>query len=286
MMAKVKNYVLQIRSPDQPGILAAIAPTLAQQGFDIRESAVYGDSETGRFFVRMHVTNDHLSKSEFTDVFRPIADRFNLEWQVNDLDRNMPILLAVSKFDHCLLDVLHKAQIGSLPVNVVGIISNHEKLRYIAERYDVPFMHLPITKDTKPQQEAAFAKVINDSGAELTVLARYMQILSDDFTRKLSGRCINIHHSFLPSFKGAKPYHQAHKRGVKLIGATAHYVTENLDEGPIIEQEVRRVNHSVTANQMVEIGREVEASVLSRAVKWHAEHRVFLNGVRTVVVNS
>ncbi len=286
MTAKVKNYVLQIRSPDQPGILAAIAPTLANQGCDIREAGVYGDSESGTFFIRMHITNDKLSKSEFTEVFRPIAERFELEWQVNDLDVKIPILLAVSKFDHCLLDVLHKAQIGSLPVNVVGIVSNHEKLRYLADRYEVPFTHLPITKDTKPQQEAAFAKIIDDLGAELTVLARYMQILSDDFTRKLSGRCINIHHSFLPSFKGAKPYHQAHKRGVKLIGATAHYVTENLDEGPIIEQEVRRVNHSVTAHQMVEIGREVEASVLSRAVKWHAEHRVFLNGTRTVVMNS
>jgi len=284
MAAKTNNYVLQIRSPDQPGILAAITPALAEKGCDIRESAVYGDPTSKQFFVRMHVANKTLSQAQLTDVLRPIADRFKLEWVVSDLGRKMPVLLAVSKFDHCLRDILHKWRIGALPIEVVGVVSNHETLRYIAELYDVPFTHLPITKDTKPAQEAAFAKLIEESGAELTILARYMQILSDEFSKKLSGRCINIHHSFLPSFKGAKPYHQAHKRGVKLIGATAHYVTEDLDEGPIIEQEVQRVNHAVTAKEMVEIGREVEASVLSRAVKWHAQHRVFLNGLRTVVM--
>ena len=278
------QYVLQIKSPDQPGIVAAIAPLLASKGCDIREAGVYGDPDTKTFFIRMRIASEGLSLAELDAVLKPLAEKLKLEWVLKDLSQKMKVLIAVSKFDHCLLDLVHKWRIGSLPIDIVGIVSNHDTLRYVAEQNELPYHHLPISKATKPEQEAAFAKIISDTSADLTVLARYMQILSDEFSAKLSGKCINIHHSFLPSFKGAKPYHQAHRRGVKLIGATAHYVTADLDEGPIIEQDVRRVSHSTTAKQMVEIGREVEASVLSRAVKWHAEYRVTLNRSRTVVM--
>lgn len=281
---KKNQYVLQIKSPDKPGIVAAIAPLLASNGCDIREAGVYGDPVTKTFFIRMRISSKTLSRAELGAVLRPLAQEMALNWGLKDLSQKMKVLVAVSKFDHCLLDLLHKWRIGSLPIEIVGVVSNHDTLRYIADQNNVPFHHLPISKDTKPAQEAAFEKTISESSAELTVLARYMQILSDDFCAKLAGKCINIHHSFLPSFKGAKPYHQAHARGVKLIGATAHYVTADLDEGPIIEQDVRRVSHSTTAKQMVEIGREVEASVLSRAVKWHSEHRISLNRGRTVVI--
>lgn len=281
---KKNQYVLQIKSPDKPGIVATIAPLLASKGCDIREAGVYGDPMTKTFFIRMRISSKDLNQAELGAVLKPLAQKMELDWKLKDLSQKMKVLIAVSKFDHCLLDLLHKWRIGSLPIDIVGVVSNHETLKYVAEQNDVPFHHLPISKATKPAQEAAFAKIISETSAELTVLARYMQILSDEFSVKLSGKCINIHHSFLPSFKGAKPYHQAHKRGVKLIGATAHYVTADLDEGPIIEQDVRRVSHSTTAKQMVEIGREVEASVLSRAVKWHSEHRITLNEGRTVVM--
>ena len=193
------------------------------------------------------------------------------------------MLIAVSKFGHCLVDLIHKQEIGQLPIEIVGVVSNHETMRKSVEWHGLPYHHLPVT-DGKDAQEARFLSIIEDSGAELIVLARYMQILSGAVSARLEGRCINIHHSFLPSFKGAKPYHQAHARGVKIIGATAHYVTPHLDEGPIIERDVRRVSHSVPAGEMVAIGREIEASVLSRAVRWHAEHRIFENGNKTVVL--
>ncbi len=279
------EFVLQIRSPDKPGILAAIAPALASSGCDIRDASVFGDSDTGIFFVRMHLANDRLDKQGLEKIFEPLANQFELDWILHDLERKVRVLIAVSKFDHCLWDIVHKWRIGFLPIEIVGIVSNHDDLRYIGEQFGLPYFHLPVTKDTKSDQEAAFEEIIGSTGTDLIVLARYMQILTDEFSAKLSGRCINIHHSFLPSFKGAKPYHQAHHRGVKLIGATAHYVTADLDEGPIIEQEVRRVDHTTSAAQMVEIGREVEASVLSRAIKWHSEHRIAMNGTRTVVMN-
>jgi len=281
---KKNQYVLQIKSPDKPGIVAAIAPLLASKGCDIREAGVYGDPVTKAFFIRMRISSKDLSFADLGAVLKPLAKEMKLDWRLKDLSQKMKVLIAVSKFDHCLLDLLHKWRIGSLPIDIIGVVSNHETLRYVADQNDVPYHYLPISKETKPAQEAAFSKIISDTSADLTVLARYMQILSDEFSAKLSGKCINIHHSFLPSFKGAKPYHQAHARGVKLIGATAHYVTADLDEGPIIEQDVRRVTHSTTAKQMVEIGREVEASVLSRAVKWHAELRITLNEGRTVVM--
>jgi len=204
-------------------------------------------------------------------------------WSIHDVARKMRVLIAVSKFGHCLIDLIHKQEIGQLPIEIVGVVSNHDTMRKTVEWHNLPYHHLPMTNG-KEAQEARFMDLVTSTGAELTVLARYMQILSDDFSQWLDGRCINIHHSFLPSFKGAKPYHQAHVRGVKLIGATAHIVTADLDEGPIIEQDVRRVDHAVTADDMVAIGREIEASVLSRAVGWHAEHRIFKNGSKTVVL--
>jgi len=279
------QFVIQVKSPDRPGILAAITPALASAGCDIREAGVYGDPDTKAFFVRMHIAVAGKTSDDLHAVLEPLAKKLSLGLSINSLDRKMRVLIAVSKFDHCLNDLFHKWNLGVLPIDIVGVVSNHPSLSTIAERYGVPYHHLPISKDTKPQQEAAFQELITATQAKLVVLARYMQILSDEFSAKLSGNCINIHHSFLPSFKGAKPYHQAHARGVKLIGATAHYVTADLDEGPIIEQDIRRVTHATTAEDMVAIGREVEASVLSRAVRWHAEYRVMLNGSKTIVLN-
>lgn len=215
--------------------------------------------------------------------FKPIAHRFEMEWQIHNLSLKPKVLIAVSKFGHCLYELLHRWRSGLLPVDIAAVVSNHEDMRSFVEWNGLPYVHLPITKDTKAEQEAQFLKLIDDHNVDLVVLARYMQILSDEMSRKLDGRCINIHHSFLPSFKGAKPYHQAHQRGVKIIGATAHYVTSDLDEGPIIEQDVQRVHHGHTPEQLVAIGQDIEARVLARAVTWHAERRVIINGGKTVV---
>lgn len=262
--------------------MAAVAPRLAAHGCDIREAAIYGDDETRRFFLRMALTSP-LDRAALAALIAPLAAELSLEWELLDLARRLPVLIAVSRFGHCLVDIIHKKEIGQLPIEIVGIVSNHEAMRRTAEWHGLTYHHLPMTAG-KQAQEDRFLSIIDESGAELTVLARYMQILSDDFARQLAGRCINIHHSFLPSFKGAKPYHQAHARGVKLIGATAHFVTADLDEGPIIEQDVRRVSHATTADEMVAIGREIEASVLARAVRWYAEHRIFENDNKTVVL--
>ena len=276
------DLVLRFRAPDRPGIVARIGSAIAAEGGDIREAQVYGDEATGGFFVRMAIATEH-SRDALAAVLFPMADAMGLEWSLNDSAHKLRVLIAVSKFGHCLVDLIHKTETGQLPIEIVSVVSNHEAMRKTVEWHGLTYHHLPMN-DGKVAQEAAFLELIGSTGAELTVLARYMQILSDDFAARLLGRCINIHHSFLPSFKGAKPYHQAHARGVKLIGATAHYVTPDLDEGPIVEQDVRRVSHAVTADEMVAIGREVEASVLSRAVRWHAEHRVFMNGSKTVVL--
>jgi formyltetrahydrofolate deformylase len=276
------NFVLRFRAPDRPGILARVAPLVASHGCDIRAAEVYGDPDTGHFLSRMELTSP-VERAELAAAIEPVAAELDLEWDLKDLAQKLRVLIAVSKFGHCLVDLIHKQEIGQLPIEIVGVVSNHDTMRKIVEYHGLPYHHLPMS-DGKDVQEARFLDLIEQSGAELTVLARYMQILSDAFSAKLDGRCINIHHSFLPSFKGAKPYHQAHARGVKLIGATAHFVTTDLDEGPIIEQDVRRVTHSVTADEMVAIGREIEASVLSRAVRWHAEHRIFQNGNKTVVL--
>ena len=277
------KYVVILKCPDQPGILARLTSLLWSKGCNICEADVYGDPQTQTFFVRMQMTCDGYDREALTGIVAPVARALDLDYAIFDLRQKMRVVVAASKFDHCLNDILHKWKIGVLPIDIKAVVSNHDDLRGIADRHGLAYHYLPVSKETKPQQEAAFAKVIDDNDADLVVLARYMQVLSDAFSSRLSGKCINIHHSFLPSFKGARPYHQAHARGVKLIGATAHYVTQDLDEGPIIEQDVRRVSHSTTVEDMIAIGREVEASVLSRAIKWHSEYRVFLNGDKTVV---
>jgi len=276
------NLVLKFRAPDRAGIMATVAAALAARGCDVREAEVYGDDDTGRFFLRMALTSP-LDRDSLARIFEPVAAELALDWELHDLARRVPVLIAVSKFGHCLVDIIHKNEIGQLPIEIVGVVSNHETMRRIVEWHGIAYHYLPMSEG-KEAQEARFLSIVGESGTELVVLARYMQILSDGFSEKLAGRCINIHHSFLPSFKGAKPYHQAHVRGVKIIGATAHFVTPDLDEGPIIEQDVRRVNHATTADEMVAIGREIEASVLSRAVRWYAEHRIFENGNKTVVL--
>lgn len=276
------NFVLLVRAPDRPGIVAGITPPLAAADIDIREATLYGDPGTGTYFVRMHLRG-RLDRAAIMGLLAPVALRLDLMIDLHPIDLPMPVLIAVSKFGHCLVDLLHKWSIGAMPIAVAGVVSNHETMRRTVEWHGLPFHYLP-TDGGRHVHERGLADLIDMSGAELVVLARYMQVLSPAMVARLAGRCINIHHSFLPSFKGARPYHQAHARGVKLIGATAHYVTSDLDEGPIIEQDVRRVTHATTADEMVAIGRETEASVLSRAVRWHAEHRVLVNGARTVVL--
>ncbi len=276
------ELVLRFRAPDRPGIIAALSAAVAGQGCDIRSAEVFGDDDTGNFFCRMALVSP-IAIETLAVALAPLAEDLSLDWELRDLGRKMRVIIAVSKFGHCLTDLIHKTEIGQLPIEIVGVVSNHEAMRKTVEWHGLPYHYLPMGHG-KEAQEAAFLSIIDETRADLTVLARYMQVLSDPFAQRLKGRCINIHHSFLPSFKGAKPYHQAHARGVKLIGATAHFVTPDLDEGPIIEQDVFRVDHGTNANDMVAIGREIEASVLSRAVRWHAEHRVFQNGNKTVVL--
>ncbi len=284
-MTETPEFILLLKCPDRPGILAEVTPFLAALGCDIRDSTVYGDPDTKTFFIRMHVASPNATGDELRSGFEPVARRLNTDWTMFNLAKKMRVLIAVSKSAHCLNDLFFKWQNGTLPIEIAGIVSNHLDLAPIAEWNGVPFHHLPISKETKPQQEEKFRGLIEELNADLVVLARYMQILSNDMCAALEGKCINIHHSFLPSFKGARPYHQAFERGVKIIGATAHFVTPALDEGPIIEQDVRRVTHATTPKEMIRIGHEVEAQVLSRAVRWHAEHRVLLNGTKTVVLN-
>jgi formyltetrahydrofolate deformylase len=281
-----ESHILLATCPDAPGISAAVTTFIAEQNGFILDSQQYGDAATGQFFLRVAfratdgVTMDHI---DLRQEFVPIANRFSMDWSIAAAAQRPRLLIAVSKFGHCLNDLLHRWRTGALPVDVVGVVSNHESMRGLVEWHGLRYHHLPIVPEDKQSQERAFSELIEESGADLIVLARYMQILSDGFSASLAGRCINIHHSFLPSFKGAKPYHQAHERGVKLIGATAHYVTGDLDEGPIIEQDVERVDHSWSSQQLVEAGQDIEARVLARAVKWHAERRVLINGNKTVV---
>lgn len=278
------QYVLTLSCPDKQGIVHAVSSYLFMTGCNIEDSQQFGDHDTGLFFMRVHfsagtpVTVDKLRAS-----FAAIGDSFAMDWQLHRASERMRIVLMVSKFGHCLNDLLFRSRTGALPVEIAAVVSNHPDFAELVASYEVPFRHIPVTRDNKPQAEAELLDLVREENVELVVLARYMQVLSDDLCKRLSGRIINIHHSFLPSFKGAKPYHQAHARGVKLIGATAHYVTADLDEGPIIEQEVERVGHNVTPDQLVAIGRDVECQALARAVKWHAERRILLNGRRTVV---
>lgn len=280
------QFVLTLSCPDRPGIVAAVSTFLAQSGQNILDAQQFDDTETKKFFMRVVFTAADLAVelSALQTGFAPIARRFAMDWQMRDRAAKRRVMLLASKSDHCLVDILYRWRTGELDMVPTAVVSNHPRETYAGLDFgDIPFHSLPATKENKPQQEAAIWKLVEDSRTDLVVLARYMQILSDDLTAKLSGRCINIHHSFLPGFKGARPYHQAHERGVKLIGATAHYVTRDLDEGPIIDQDVERISHRDTPDDLVRKGRDIERRVLARAVRHHLEDRVILNGRKTVV---
>lgn len=277
-----QHLVLTLSCPDRPGIVHAVSGALARRGGNITESQQFGDPETGLFFMRVTVLT-RVPRSELEADLAELAGTYGMRWSLDAVDRPVRTLLMVSKEAHCLSDLLFRATSQGLPIDVVGVVGNHEVLRSVVEFYGVPFHHIPVAKDTKEAAEAELLGLVDSLGVELVVLARYMQILSPALCERLHGGVINIHHSFLPSFKGAKPYHQAHDRGVKLIGATAHYVTADLDEGPIIEQDVTRASHADSALALQRKGQDVERRVLAQAVKWHAEHRVLLNGRRTVV---
>ncbi len=279
------EFVWRLSCPDRPGIVAAVSTLLAGSGCNIEQSQQYGDPDTRTFFLRVQFSApDALDLEDLRARVLPVAEQFSMSWELVDAAVRPKVLILVSSVGHCLNDLLFRTSVGGLPVEVVGIVSNHTTFERLAENYGVPFHHVPVTRDTKPAAEARLLELVDTHDVDLVVLARYMQILSDDLCRRLEGRALNIHHSMLPSFKGAKPYHQAHDRGVKLVGATAHYVTAELDEGPIIEQEVARVDHAMTPEQLVAAGRDVECQALARAVRWHAEGRVLLNGQRTVVL--
>ena len=278
------TIALTLSCPDRIGVVADVARFLAEHGCNILESAQYGDADNGRFFLRNlfeSTTGEGLASLEA--AFAEVAATYGMTARFFDARQKTPTLIMVSRFGHCLNDLLFRWRIGALPIDIKAVVSNHRDFEDLVRSNGLDFIHLPITPATKAAQEAALEALVTERGVELIVLARYMQILSADLCERFAGRMINIHHSFLPSFKGARPYHRAHERGVKLIGATAHYVTQELDEGPIIEQAVERVGHHQGIEDYVAVGRDVEALVLARAVKWHAEHRVLLNGHRTLV---
>jgi formyltetrahydrofolate deformylase len=280
------QYVLTLSCPDRPGIVSAVSTFLAHSGQNILDAQQYNDVETGHFFMRVVFTAADLAVElvALQTGFAAIAERFHMDWQMRDRATKKRVMLLVSKFDHCLVDILYRWRTGELAMIPTAIVSNHPRDAYAGLDFgEIPFHHLPVTKDTKREQEGKVWELVGQSKTDLVVLARYMQILSDDLSAKLSGRCINIHHSFLPGFKGAKPYHQAHERGVKLIGATAHYVTSDLDEGPIIDQDVERISHRDTPEDLVRKGRDIERRVLARAIRYHLEDRVIPNGRKTVV---
>ncbi len=276
------EYILRITCIDRPGIIHALSGGIVAADGNVVEQEQFSDLETGRFLARTRFTGDD-DATRVHEAIEAALEPFGATIALRRSDEHPRILIMVSQYDHCLVDLLYRWEAGELPVEIVGIVSNHGTCRPIAERHGIPFEHLPVTKETKAAQEASLLALVDALGVDLVVLARYMQILSDDACRALEGRAINIHHLFLPGFKGARPYHQAHARGVKLIGATAHFVTADLDEGPIIEQEVRRVTHRQTPDDLAEIGRDVERLALARAVRLFAEDRVFPNGNRTVV---
>ena len=282
-IAGMTAYILNLSCPDRHGIVHAVSGFLLERQGNIEEAAQYNDHATGLFFMRVQFACDSLSQNDLRAQLATLAEAFGMRWTLHDTTQPMRTVIMVSKEGHCLNDLLFRWKSGLLPLDIRAIVSNHREFYQLAASYNVPFHHIPVTAATKAQAEAKQFEVIQAEGAELVVLARYMQILSDDLCQKLAGRAINIHHSFLPSFKGAKPYYQAHDRGVKLIGATAHYVTADLDEGPIIEQDVARVDHSKTVEDLTAMGRDTESQVLARAVKWHSEHRVLINGHKTVI---
>jgi len=281
--------VVTLSCDDQPGLVAKVAGLLFERGANIVEAQQFNDRDAGRFFMRVlfELDDGGIELPALKEAFTPLAESHAMLWSMRSTSERRRVLLLVSKFDHCLGDLLYRNRTGELPMHVVGIVSNHprEALK-ISLIGDAPFHHLPVTKDTKSDQEAQIKRIVDETGAELVVLARYMQVLSDDLSAYLSGRCINIHHSFLPGFKGAKPYHQAHARGVKSIGATAHYVTAELDEGPIIAQDVEAVTHADRPDDLVRKGRDIERRVLARAVAFHLQDRVLLNGSKTVVFSD
>ena len=276
-------YILTLSCPDRRGIVHAVSGFLFENGGNIEEAAQYNDHDTGLFFMRVQFACEQFAHEQLSARLKAFAEPFQMDWKLHDCTQPMPTVILVSKEGHCLNDLLFRCKSGLLPLDIRAIISNHRAFYQLAASYNIAFHHLPVTVASKAQVEARQLEIIESEGAELVVLARYMQILSPELCGKLAGRAINIHHSFLPSFKGAKPYYQAHERGVKLIGATAHYVTANLDEGPIIEQDVARADHSKTVEDLTAMGRDTESQVLARAVKWHSEHRVILNGHKTVI---
>ena len=277
------SHILNLACDDRPGIVAAIAAALAGVGANIVESAQFWDQQTNRFFMRVALDARGAESEAIRAATAPAAERFAMELELTETARKPKIIVMVSKFDHALLHLLYQIRVGWLEAEVAAIVSNHEDSRAEAQAAGIPYHCWRVTPATKAAQEARLSALVEETGAGLVVLARYMQVLSDEFSRSMFGRIINIHHSFLPSFKGAKPYHQAHDRGVKLIGATAHYVTPDLDEGPIIEQETERVSHAMSAQDLIAVGRDIESRVLARAVKLHLENRVMLSGARTIV---
>ncbi|VVE37586.1 formyltetrahydrofolate deformylase [Pandoraea anhela] len=288
-MAPIENsYILKLSCPDRPGIVHTVAGFLVERGGNILDSAQFNDRFTGGFFMRVHFQQlpGQTDLETLQRDFAPLAEQFDMQWELVDASIRPRVLLMVSKIGHCLNDLLFRYKTGQLNIEIPAIVSNHKDFYQLAASYNIPFHHLPLmnaTPESKAAQEAKVFELVEDNNIDLVVLARYMQVLSSDLCRKLAGRAINIHHSFLPSFKGAKPYYQAFDRGVKLIGATAHYVTSDLDEGPIIEQEVERVDHTMDPEQLTAIGRDVECVALARAVRFHAEHRILLNGHKTVI---
>jgi len=281
------EFILTLSCPDKPGIVYAVSSFLVQHSANIVDSQQYGQLDDGRFFMRVHfsVPQPGRPTAELERDFSWVAEAFHMSWRLHEASERTRTLLMVSRLGHCLNDLLFRWKSGSLPVDIVGVVSNHEDFRDLTESYKLPFHYIPVTAETKPAAEATLLSLVDETKTELIVLARYMQILSPEVCKRVEGRMINIHHSFLPSFKGARPYHQAYAKGVKLVGATAHYVTPDLDEGPIIEQGLMRVDHAYSPQRLAEAGRDVEAQVLARAVTWHAEHRVLLNGNRTVILH-
>jgi formyltetrahydrofolate deformylase len=280
----MNRYIITVTCPSRRGIVAAVSSRLAEQGCNIIDSAQFDDLESGRFFMRVSVVSEEgVPRAALAEALAPVAAAFAMEVAVHDVAERVKVMLMVSRFGHCLNDLLYRSRIGALPIDIVGVVSNHFDYQKAVVNQDILFHHVRVTKENKPEAEARLLGLVEESGAELIVLARYMQVLSEALCRKMSGRIINIHHSFLPSFKGANPYKQAFQRGVKLIGATAHFVTTDLDEGPIIEQDVVRVTHAQSAEDYVSLGRDVEAQVLARAIHAYIHRRAFQNGARTVV---
>jgi formyltetrahydrofolate deformylase len=280
------QFILRLSSPNRPGIVAAVSTFLFEQGCNILEAQQFDDTESNTFFARIvfNTVSSAVPLDALKAGFSPIAERLSLSWQLRPRSQKRRVMILVSRFDHCLVDLLYRWRTGEIDMDITGIVSNYPRDTYEHLDLDgIPFHYLPVTKETKCEQEEELWELVQSSGAELVVLARYMQILSDKLSARLSGKCINIHHSFLPGFKGARPYHQAHERGVKLIGATAHYVTADLDEGPIIEQDVERISHADSPADLVRKGRDIERRVLARALAFHLEDRVLINKHRTVV---